>query len=84
MINPYAIASRLLRELGFRPRGFASAEEFLAPDAPSSTRCLLLDIAMLGMPGPELHNELIRRGHSIPVIFIAGRRQALPMSFEKR
>ena len=49
----------------------------------SKHRAANLDIAMLGMPGPELHNELIRRGHSIPVIFIAGRRQALPMSFEK-
>ena len=59
----------LLRELGYAAKDFASAEEFLASGIPE-TRCLVLDIAMPGMSGPELHRELILRGHTIPTIFI--------------
>lgn len=60
----------LLREFGFAARAFSSAEEFLATDYFGGTDCLILDIAMPGMTGPELHRELKRRGHEIPVIFI--------------
>ena len=60
----------LLRELGYTARAFASAEEFLASGFIQEARCLLLDIAMPGMSGPELHQELIRQGHTTPVIFI--------------
>jgi FixJ family two-component response regulator len=60
----------LLKELGFATRAFASAEEFLASDCLGETRCLLLDIALPVMSGPELQQELILRGHSIPTIFI--------------
>jgi FixJ family two-component response regulator len=60
----------LLGELGYAARGFASAEEFLASDTIPVTRCLILDVAMPGMSGPELQRELILRGHAFPVIFI--------------
>ena len=60
----------LLGELGFSVRSFASAEELLASDALATTRCLILDIAMPGMSGPDLHRELLGRGCAIPVIFI--------------
>jgi FixJ family two-component response regulator len=60
----------LLREFGFAVEAFASAEAFLASSQMEATRCLILDIAMPGMPGPDLQRELIRRGHAIPVIFI--------------
>jgi len=60
----------LLREIGYAPRAFASAQEFLASGFIPETRCLVLDIAMPGMSGPELHRELILRGHTIPTIFI--------------
>ena len=60
----------LLRELGYAAETFASAEEFLASGDFGSTRCLLLDIAMPGMSGPELHRELQRTGRPIPVVFI--------------
>jgi FixJ family two-component response regulator len=60
----------LLNELGFSVRAFASAAEFLAADVLDQTRCLILDIAMPGMSGPELHRELLRRGSTVPVIFI--------------
>jgi FixJ family two-component response regulator len=63
----------LLREFGFDARAFASANEFLASDCVASTRCLLLDIAMPGMSGPELQDELTARGHAIKIIFITAR-----------
>ena len=60
----------LLREFGFAVEAFASAEAFLASGQVGTTRCLILDIAMPGMSGPDLQLELIRRGHPIPIIFI--------------
>jgi FixJ family two-component response regulator len=63
----------LLRELGFTAQAFASARDFLLSDAVATTRCLILDIAMPGMTGPELHQELALRGQPIATIFITAR-----------
>lgn len=63
----------LLNELGYAARAFTSAEEFLASDAIPDAKCLILDIGLPGMSGPDLQRELIRRGLSIPIIFITGR-----------
>jgi FixJ family two-component response regulator len=60
----------LLREFGFRAEAFSSAEEFLASDRVDETSCLILDVAMPGMTGPDLQRELVRRGQSIPIVFI--------------
>ncbi len=60
----------LLREFGFAARAFSSAGEFLSSDCLDQTSCLILDIAMPGMSGPELQRELKRRGQEIPIIFI--------------
>ncbi len=60
----------LVKELGFSAEAFSSAEEFLASDHLYQTRCLILDVAMPGMTGPELQRELVRRGQPIPTIFI--------------
>jgi FixJ family two-component response regulator len=60
----------LLRELGYSVRAFSSAEEFLASDCVGETRCLILDIAMPGMTGPDLQLELTARGQEIPIVFI--------------
>jgi FixJ family two-component response regulator len=60
----------LLKELGFAAQAFASAEEFLASNYVRQTRCLVLDIAMPGMSGPDLQRELARRKESIPIVFI--------------
>ena len=64
----------LLGEFGFATRAFSSAEEFLASDCVGQTRCLILDIAMPGMSGPELQQELKLRRQEIPIIFITARR----------
>jgi len=64
----------LLREFGFAARAFSSAQEFLSSGCVDETSCLILDVAMPGMSGPELQQELKRRGKKIPIIFITGRR----------
>jgi len=60
----------LLQELGFSAQAFSSAEEFLASDHVSQTKCLILDIAMPGMTGPDLQRELRLRRQEIPTVFI--------------
>jgi FixJ family two-component response regulator len=60
----------LLREFGFRVRAFSSAGAFLASDCVAQSRCLILDIAMPVMSGPDLHRELRRRGYEVPIVFI--------------
>lgn len=60
----------LLNVMGFSVQVFASAEEFLASDFVGLTRCLILDIAMPGMSGPELQAELKHRRKRVPIIFI--------------
>jgi CheY-like chemotaxis protein len=60
----------LLRELGFAVRTFSSAEEFLTSDCVDQTRCLILDIAMPGMNGPDLQRELKLRRRGTPIIYI--------------
>jgi FixJ family two-component response regulator len=60
----------LLRELGFTVEAFSSAEEFLASGAIGRTQCLILDVSMPGMTGPELQRELSLRGSKLPIIFI--------------
>jgi FixJ family two-component response regulator len=63
----------LLRSYGFEVAPFASAEDFLASAGLGRTHCLILDIAMPGMTGPELQDELRRRRHDIPIVFITAR-----------
>ena len=62
----------LLREFGFDALAFSSAREFLSSDSLDATWCLILDIAMPGMTGLDLQQELKRRGQEIPIIFITG------------
>jgi FixJ family two-component response regulator len=62
----------LLSHLNFSVRSFTTAEEFLASDSMSQTRCLILDVVLPGMSGPDLQRELKRRGQRIPIVFISG------------
>ena len=67
----------LLRQFGFAARSFSSADEFLASDCIAHTRCLILDVAMPGMSGPELQHELALRRQRIPIVFITGHRDEI-------
>ena len=60
----------LVRHGGYVVQTFASAEEFLESPAVSDTTCLILDVGLPGLSGPDLHKELLRRGRQIPVVFI--------------
>jgi FixJ family two-component response regulator len=60
----------LVQQFGFAAAAFSSADAFLASGALPDTRCLILDVAMPNMSGPELLEELRHRRLDIPVIFI--------------
>ena len=66
----------LLKELGYEAAVFSSAEEFLTSDQSGRSKCLILDVAMPGMSGPDLLRELKRRRQEIPTIFITGQEDA--------
>lgn len=58
----------LLKSMGFRVSLFAGAEEFLEADVADKTDCLILDVRLGGMSGPELQRQLPRR--SPPIVFV--------------
>ena len=60
----------LLQQVGFAVQAFASAEAFLASNAADATSCLVLDVGLPGMSGPALQQELMRRGMTVPIVFI--------------
>src|ERR1700756_1383505 len=64
----------LIREFGFPARAFSSAEEFLASDSLDQTQCLVLDVFMPGMTGPDLQRELKLRQKQIPIIFMTAKK----------
>jgi FixJ family two-component response regulator len=60
----------LLQHVGYAVQAFASAEAFLAANVANETSCLILDVGLPGMSGPELQEELMRRAWTIPIVFI--------------
>jgi len=63
---------RLLQLSGYAVEEFASAGDFLQREKPSGTGCLLLDVRMPRMNGPELFDRMAQSGYSLPVIFLTG------------
>lgn len=63
-----------MKEFGCAVLAFSSADEFLGSDSVDRTMCLVLDIAMPGMSGPDLQRELKSRGYKIPIIFITAQK----------
>jgi FixJ family two-component response regulator/signal transduction histidine kinase len=64
---------RLLDGAGWAAAGYASAEEFLDNPPAGDMACILLDVQMPGLSGPQLHQRLLERGCAPPIIFITGR-----------
>jgi FixJ family two-component response regulator len=60
----------LLKSLGHLVAVFSSAESFLSSEILAKTNCLILDVRMPGMSGPELQRELINQQEKLPIIFI--------------
>jgi FixJ family two-component response regulator len=67
----------LLRSYGLEALPFACAEDFLASESLGRTGCLILDVRMPGMSGPELQIELAKRHLDIPIVFITANADSL-------
>ncbi len=63
----------LFESLGYRSAVFSSAEEYLSSKLKADTRCLILDVRLPGMSGPDLQSHLIADGNCPPMVFITGR-----------
>ncbi len=62
--------ARLIQSAGWRVDAYASAQDFLEHAEPWGTGCVVLDVQMPGMTGPELHAEMSARGMSLPVVYL--------------
>jgi FixJ family two-component response regulator len=62
----------LLESANFKSACFASADDFLVACEPHPDGCLILDVRMPGLSGPQLQDELIRRKIDLPIIFLTG------------
>jgi FixJ family two-component response regulator len=72
--DPFRIALvESICSLGYRARGFASAEEFFAASGESSCDCVITDVHMPGMSGLDLQRLLVTRDWRVPVIMITAR-----------
>ncbi len=63
--------ARLLRSAGLEARCFESPAEFLGRVSNAEKTCILLDITMPGLSGPEVQAQLNQRGITLPVIAIS-------------
>ncbi len=61
-----------LESAGYAVISFASAIQFLSALPTVSNSCLILDIRMPDMEGPELQKELVRLQNKLPIIFLTG------------
>lgn len=73
-----------LQTLGFNVQTFASGEETLAHELPAINACLLLDVYMAGMSGPELCRSLAASGRPLPIILMSGRNDRQTMQIMRR
>ena len=64
--------ANLIASVGLDVRPFASPREFLACERPNAPGCLVLDVRLQGMTGLAFHEELVKTGVALPVIFITG------------
>ncbi|QIG96775.1 response regulator transcription factor [Bradyrhizobium sp. 6(2017)] len=64
---------RLLEKTGYRVVTYASAQQLLdqRPDE-NSPGCILLDVRMRGLSGPDLQSRLIEFGSTLPIVFLTG------------
>jgi FixJ family two-component response regulator len=64
--------SRLLKAVGLKSETFSSAEDFLAMEPYGGIGCILLDVRMSGLSGPDLQDRLNTANYFIPIVFITG------------
>lgn len=67
-----AALERLLCAAGWHVASYASADAFLEARPVAECGCILLDVSMPGMTGPQLHEQLVARGNEYPIIYLTG------------
>lgn len=70
---------RLMRSAGWHAECYRTAQEFLSRLPYDGVGCVLLDVQMAGMTGPQLQQQMIERAISLPIIYLTGRAD-VPMS----
>jgi len=66
----WAVAT-VIGSAGFRILVFPSAEEFILSGQMARTACLVVDVQLAGMSGPQLQSHLAAAGRYIPMVYIA-------------
>ena len=69
----------LIRDEGWQPETFSSAQEFLDRPRAFTASCLVLDISLPGLNGLELQKRVAAERTDMPIIFITGHGD-IPMS----
>ena len=63
---------RLVETYGFRARSYESGEDFLARAPESEAGCILLDLRMPGLSGPQLQERIAQMVPLLPIVFLTG------------
>ena len=71
-VDVLAAVARLLRSAGWNTDSFSSAQDFVNAPPFKGTGCIVLDISMPGMTGPQLHDWMREHGITLPVIYLSG------------
>ena len=61
-----------VRNAGWQPETFESAQEFLARARPQVPSCLVLDLSLPGISGLDLQKQVCTERPDMPIIFITG------------
>jgi len=67
-----AAIGELLSACGYRVALYASAKELLEASPRSEPACILLDVQMAGLSGPQLQDRLAELGYRLPIVYITG------------
>lgn len=65
--------ARLIRSAGLDPRPYALAEDFLREVRDAPRACVLLDITMPRLTGPQVQQRLLETGIRLPVITVSAK-----------
>ena len=64
--------TRVVTSAGYAVESYASAREFMARAPFGGPCCMVLDVRMPGLTGPDLQAALAGPGHRVPIVFITG------------
>ena len=70
---------RLIRSMGMSAESFATAQQFLDRLPYDGVGCILLDVQMPGLSGPDLQQRMLAMGVSLPIVYLTGHAD-VPMS----